>query len=131
MADEGSVSVILMSATFKGEIVTTFKHEADEALIAMSPNFFCVMIGKPKPGVPRIIGGLIMQSSLERESPAFQSAVEGLIARSPPLKKFASVGKRLFPAILHVTGTERLADDECERTLSVQFYNLSSKPGSA
>ncbi len=130
-AEEGSVSVLLMSATFKGEETTTYVHEIEDGILSIAPNAFCVMIAKPNPGVPRIVGGLIMQSSLKRENPTFQDAVESMIALSPPLRQWAVKPKRMLPANLHVPGNEPLSEQECARILTSQFFSLGNKAGHA
>lgn len=113
-----SMSLMVLSVIFNGEVVTSHTHEYDLKLYEKLPSLYAVLIAQGDSGPRKIVGGCILKTTLPREpTKPFQEAVTGLIALSPPLLAIASQPHRLLPAKLNVVGSSPFPEEELLRIL--------------
>jgi hypothetical protein len=125
-------TLLILSARFAGDKVTSYNHEFNVDLYKLIPDLYAVLIAKGAAGPRKIVGGFIMKTGIPREpSGPFQDAAQGLVILSPKLRDIAKKSFRLLPARLHVEGSDPLSEDEMLRTLALQRFKWEEAEGHA
>ncbi len=132
MQEDPKIGLLIMSALFRGDEITSHTHEFDPEFYKPLPHLYCILVADRPAGPSRFVAGMIIKTSRSHhDEHEFREAVMGLLAMSPPLSKVAGKALSFVPGRVTMADPEPVTEEECLRILAMQLYKHKPPAGNA